>query len=123
VGSWFTGRNETPGRTWQARCQVTVADRPREFAWEVNDGYVRWSYSFAAVPGGTELTESWQFLPAGQASFHERYGDDAEVQIADRTRQAHEGIPVTLAAIKLAAESSDAESSDVGTSRPAAGTE
>ena len=56
------------------------------------------------MEGGTRLTESWAFLPDGIALFHERYGDDAQRQIEDRTRAAHEGIPATLAAIKRIAE-------------------
>ena len=56
--------------------------------------------------GGTELTETWTFLPKGIAGFHDRYGADAETQIAERTSAAHRGIPLTLAAIKKAAESS-----------------
>ncbi|WP_233491364.1 hypothetical protein [Blastococcus sp. TBT05-19] len=56
------------------------------------------------VDGGTLLTEEWEFLPAGQAFFAERYGEAADEQIAQRTRDAHEGIPVTLAAIKRIAE-------------------
>ena len=36
--------------------------------------------------------------------FHQRYGADAEAQIADRTRQALDGIPRTLAAVKRVAE-------------------
>ena len=35
VGVWFTGRNETPERTWETRSQVVAADRGREFAWLV----------------------------------------------------------------------------------------
>lgn len=53
---------------------------------------------------GTVLTESWEFLPAGIAMFEERFGDDADAQIADRTQQAFDGIPRTLAAIKRIAE-------------------
>jgi hypothetical protein len=34
----------------------------------------------------------------------DRYGDDAETQIAERTEAARRGIPVTLAAIKQVAE-------------------
>jgi hypothetical protein len=52
------------------------------------------------------LTETWNFRPKGIAGFHERYGADAETQIAERTSAAHRGIPLTLAAIKQAAESS-----------------
>ena len=104
VGSWFTGRNVTPERTWETRSLVAVADRGREFAWLVSGRLVRWGFTFTPVDGGTELTESWEFLPAGQAFFAERYGDDAPRQIEDRTRAAHEGIPATLAAIKRIAE-------------------
>jgi len=105
VGAWFTGRNEQPGRTWETRSQVVVAEPGREFAFMVGGDRVRWGYTFAPVGGGTRLTESWEFLPAGIALFHERYGAQAEAQIARRTQDAHSGIPVTLAAIKQAAES------------------
>ena len=104
VGAWFTGRNVTPDRTWETRSQVVVADRGREFAFVVGGGLVRWGYAMTPVDGGTELTESWAFLPEGIAVFGERYGEDAAAQIADRTRAAHEGIPATLAAIKRIAE-------------------
>ena len=104
AGAWFTGRNELPERTWETRSQVVAADRGREFAFEVNSGWVRWGYAFAAVDSGTQVTESWEFLPAGIAGFHDRYGNGAEAQIANRTEAAHQGIPATLAAIKKAAE-------------------
>ncbi len=105
VGAWFTGRNEVPGRTWETRSQVLVADRGKEWAFAVGGSSVRWSYTFAPVAGGTEVTESWEFLPDGLARFDERYGDDAAAQVQDRADAAHRGIPATLAAIKAAAES------------------
>jgi polyketide cyclase/dehydrase/lipid transport protein len=104
VGDWFTGRNEVPGRTWETRSQVVAADRGREFAWVVGGKLVRWGFVLEPVGDGTRLTETWEFLPAGQAFFAERYGDDAARQVEDRTRAAHEGIPATLAAIKRIAE-------------------
>ena len=104
VGAWFTGHNEVPGRTWETRSQVVAADRGREFAWLVSGRLVRWGFTFTPVDGGTELTEFWEFLPAGQAFFAERYGDDAPRQVEERTRAAHEGIPATLAAVKRIAE-------------------
>ena len=103
-GSWFSGRNETPTRVWETRSQVAVADPGREFAFLVGGSLVRWGFTMVPVEGGTELTESWEFLPAGQEMFRERYGDGAEAQVLERTRAAHAGIPVTLAAIKAAAE-------------------
>ena len=104
AGAWFTGRNETPERTWQTRSQVTVAERGREFTFLVGGALVRWSYTLAPAAGRTEVTESWEFLPAGIARFHERYGDDAGTQIAERSQAARDGIPITLAALKQAAE-------------------
>ncbi|MGY2080856.1 SRPBCC family protein [Modestobacter sp. SYSU DS0657] len=104
VGDWFTGRNEVPGRTWETRSQVVAAERGREFAWLVGGKLVRWGFTMTPVEGGTRLTESWEFLPAGLAFFAENYGDQAQAQIENRTRSAHEGIPATLAAIKRIAE-------------------
>jgi hypothetical protein len=104
VGAWFTGRNEGYGRTWETRSEVVAADRGREFAFIVGGAWVRWGYTFEPVEGGTRVTESWEFLPAGIARFEERFGADAPAQIADRTQAAHTGIPVTLAAIKKTAE-------------------
>jgi hypothetical protein len=105
VGSWFTGRNELPERTWETRSQVVVAEGGHEFAWVVGGKYVRWGYTLTVTDSGTVLTESWDFLPEGISMFEEKYGTDAAAQIADRTQQALDGIPITLAAIKRIAES------------------
>jgi len=103
-GSWFTGHNVTPQRTWDTRSQVVVAEPGKEFTWVVGDGLVRWSYLLEPCDGGTLLTETWDFLPAGLALFARRYGEDADAQIEDRRRSAYEGIPKTLAAVKAVAE-------------------
>jgi hypothetical protein len=105
-GAWFTGRNELPDRTWETRSQVVAADRGREFAFVVGGSWARWGYTFTAVTGGTQVTESWEFLPDGVARFHDRFGSDAPAQIADRTLAARNGIPATLEALKRSAESS-----------------
>jgi hypothetical protein len=104
VGAWFTGRNELPERTWETRCEVVAADPGREFAFAVHGTIARWGYVFRAVDGGTEITESWEFLPGGIAYFEQNFGDDSAVQIADRAEKARTGIAATLAAIKRAAE-------------------
>jgi hypothetical protein len=104
VGDHFTGRNVLPERTWETRSEVVAAEPGREFAWVVGAGIARWGYTFAATDAGTELTESWQFLPGGQAMFDERFGHDAPAQVASRIQAAHDGIPATLAAIKRTAE-------------------
>ena len=108
VGAWFTGRNELPHRTWETRSEVVTAERGREFAWVVGGSFVRWGFSFAAAESGTVLTESWEFLPGGIAMFEEKFGDEAPAQITDRTQQALDGIPKTLAAIKRIAEAAAA---------------
>jgi hypothetical protein len=104
VGARFVGRNETPERTWETTCTVVTADEGREVAWVVNAGWVRWSYRFEPVDGGTRVTEGWEMLPAGIVGFRERFGADADTQIADRRETARAGIPATLRALKAAAE-------------------
>jgi hypothetical protein len=104
VGTYFTGRNDDGKRTWETRSRVVAADPGREFAWVVNDGWVRWGFTLQPVDGGTQLTESWAFQPEGIQGFHGRFGEHADEQIVIRTRAAKEGIPITLAAIKRTAE-------------------
>ncbi|MBY0288513.1 MAG: SRPBCC family protein [Mycobacteriaceae bacterium] len=103
-GAWFTGRNEIPGRTWETRSQVVAAEPGRRFAWEVNNGWVYWCFTFAPHGAGSLLTEEWIFLPAGIAGFRERFGEQADAEIEKRRAAAESGIPATLAAIKKAAE-------------------
>ena len=109
VGAWFTGRNELPERTWETRCEVVAAEPDREFTFVVGgaeNGFARWSYTFAPAGDGTELTESWAVLPALVARFAENSDDGGAAMLADREGAAHAGILATLAAIKDAAERS-----------------
>ncbi|MEO9015583.1 MAG: SRPBCC family protein [Terrimesophilobacter sp.] len=104
VGAWFTGHNETPAKTWETRSQV-VADTPgREFAFVVGGDRTRWGYTFTPSGEGTELTESWHILPAGETYFTERFGPTADAEVTQRLENARSGIHETLAAIKKAAE-------------------
>jgi hypothetical protein len=104
VGAYFTGRNDDGKRTWETRSRVVAAEPAREFAWVVNDGWVRWGFTLEPADGGTRLTESWAFRPEGIEGFRGRFGDGADEQIEIRSRAAKDGIPVTLAAIKRTAE-------------------
>lgn len=106
VGATFTGRNEVPGRTWETTSEVVTANAGKEFAWVVPVTGTRWSYTFAPVDGGTEVTESWEFPPSGFDFFQERFGDDAPAQIATRQELARTGMAATLAALKQTAETS-----------------
>lgn len=104
VGAWFTGRNEQGDRTWETHCQVVEAEPGRAFAFCVGGDRVRWGYELRPVEGGTEVTETWEFLPAGLAFFAERFGSDAEAQIAERAEAARTGMPATLEALRKDAE-------------------
>jgi hypothetical protein len=66
--------------------------------------FARWGYTFAAVEGGTQVTESWDLLPDGIAMLTERFGEDIEAQIEDRSEAARAGMVATLQAIKQTAE-------------------
>src|SRR6516165_10390336 len=81
VGAVFTGRNETPERTWETKNKVVAADRGKEFSWEVQATHTRWGYTFAPAEGGTEVTERWDLPAEGITFFEERFGNDAPAQI------------------------------------------
>lgn len=109
LGARFTGRNELDGRTWETRSVVVAAEPGVEFAWQVNEDWVRWGFTTAPAPdqpGATVLTESWEFLPAGLAGFREGAPDEASAQrrIDARAGQARDGVPATLDAIRALAE-------------------
>ena len=50
------------------------------------------------------MTESWEVLPDGVARFADRFGEQAQAQLANRYEAARTGIPATLAALKRVAE-------------------
>jgi hypothetical protein len=106
LGAKFTGRNERPERIWETRSEVVAADPGHEFAWVVAEPptRARWGYSFAAVDGGTKVTETWELPPEGAAFFEAVFGDDAAQEIGKRSDAAKSGIGATLAAIKGSAE-------------------
>jgi hypothetical protein len=107
VGARFTGRNEAGERTWETRSEVLAADPGKEFAWVIAEPptRARWGYTFKAVDGGTEVTETWELPPEGQEFFEERFPGDGPAQVATRAGAAENGIAETLAAIKKTAES------------------
>ena len=106
AGAKFTGRNERPERTWETRSEVLTADRGRRFDWVVVEPPTgaRWGYSFVAVEGGTEVTETWELPPEGSAFFEKVFGENAAREIGIRSDGAKSGIESTLSAIKAAAE-------------------
>ena len=109
VGAWFTGHNREGDRSWSTRCQVEVASPGREFTFVMcglvgranSEKVARWSYLLTPVSGGTEVTESWECLPAYLELAH------LGAHLPTAKRMAADGIPLTLANLKREAENSD----------------
>jgi hypothetical protein len=110
--TWFTGDNAIGEFTWQTRCRVDVAERGREFAF-VNHGIdgqhelVRWGFTLRSTEsGGTEVTQTWEVLPAYADGFAEE--GDAAGDLAQRLdgmkTMAELGMAETLANLKTEAE-------------------
>ena len=88
-GAWFTGRNETPDRVWETRCEVVAATPGREFTFIVGgstDGLVRWSSTLEPTGDGTELTESWEILPTLLARYGEHSDDGGKALVAEHVQ-------------------------------------
>ncbi len=59
----FIGFNRRKAYVWFTTCRVVTAEPGREFAFDVTtfgQPVSRWGYRFAALDGGTEVTEYWQ---------------------------------------------------------------
>lgn len=64
-GAWFSGRNRRSDSGWESRSQVLTAERGAEFSFVVgglDDGVVRWRWTFRAEGTGTVVEQSWQLL-------------------------------------------------------------
>ena len=110
---WFTGFNAIGDTTWDTRCRVVAAHRGREFAF-VNHGrdgryeMVRWGFVLEpASGGGTEVTQTWEVLPAYADGFatEENPGMTLEQRLDLMKALAESGMPETLANLKRDAES------------------
>lgn len=110
--TWFTGDNAIGEFTWQTRCRVVVAERGREFTF-VNCGMdgeyeiVRWGFTLRAVgEGQTEVTQTWEVLPAYVESFLAEAAATGDVaqRLDGMKGMAEAGMPETLAKLKAEAE-------------------
>jgi hypothetical protein len=100
VGAWFTGTNKGRDGEYETRNEVTAADGSR-FSWVAGgttEGWSEWSWAFAPVDGGAEVTESWQ---ARESKLLEGLDDERAKGLVERQVT---GIAATLAAFKAAAE-------------------
>ena len=58
----FKGKNQNGWRRWSSVAKVLVADRPREFVFQVSSrGFpvAKWGYVLEPDTGGTRVTETW----------------------------------------------------------------
>jgi hypothetical protein len=107
---WFTGSNKNGELEWQTKCRVDVAERGREFTF-TNCGFsgdvelVRWSYTFAPVDGGCQVTERWEVLPEYPAFIEKLLPNMTASEYLDTVvSPTRSGMQETLARLKTAAE-------------------
>ncbi len=101
VGTRFKGHNRIGPMRWSAGGRIAVADRGREFAfvtlYKDRREETRWHYRLEPNGGGTDVTESYEFV---WAPWYIRFAD----LFLPRDRQLRRGMELTLQRIKLAAE-------------------
>jgi hypothetical protein len=102
-GSWFTGRNEMPGRdAWERRCEVVLAEPGRALGWIAggrDEGVAEWTYRFLPVDEGTEVVESWKIIRQD-----DRISALSDEEVKGLLSMTVTGIETTLANLKKVAE-------------------
>ncbi len=106
LGATFTGHNRNGRRSWSTHGTVTVADRGREFSFEVrsvlNLPVSRWSYRFEAADNGVcRVVESTEDR---RGSLIKTLGRLA-TGINDRGERNRQTMTTTLERLRVAAES------------------
>ena len=109
VGATFTGHNRNGRRSWSTHGTVTVADRGREFTFEVrsvlNLPVSRWSYRFEPGDGSVcRVAESTEDRRGGLITTLGRI----VTGIDDRGERNRQTMTTTLERLREAAESSAA---------------
>jgi|1186.fasta_scaffold38255_3 uncharacterized protein YndB with AHSA1/START domain len=105
VGARFVGSNRRGPLLWSTSCQVTAADRGREFAFSVTflgAAIAGWGYTFVPDGDGCRVVERW----TDRRSAAMRLGSVPVMGIHDRAAHNRRGMEQTLAALARAAESS-----------------
>lgn len=106
-GVGFVGHNRIGWRRWSTHGTITVADRGREFTFEVrsllNLPVALWSYRFESDSGVCRVTEStedrrgWLIRSAGKLA----------TGVSDRASRNRETMTLTLERLRAAAEAAD----------------
>lgn len=105
VGATFTGHNRNGRRHWSTHGTVTVAERGREFTFEVrsvlNLPVSRWSYRFEPSPGNVCLVV--ESTEDRRGSLVKTLGRIA-TGISDRGERNRQTMTTTLERLRVAAE-------------------
>jgi uncharacterized protein YndB with AHSA1/START domain len=107
VPARFVGLNRRGPWVWFTTCQVVTARPGEEFAFDVTTFGMpvsRWSYRFAPVDGGTEVTEAWQDKRGRGANLLGRVFTGKVAR--ERPQANREGMQTTLARLKRELETS-----------------
>jgi Polyketide cyclase / dehydrase and lipid transport len=103
-GAAFTGHNRKGWRHWSTHGTVTVAERGREFTFEVrsllNLPVSRWSYRFEDREGGCRVTESTQ----DRRGLLIKTAGLLATGVVDRGARNRETMTQTLQSLRAAAE-------------------
>lgn len=105
VGAWFVGVNRIGPVVWPTPCEVTVVRPLEHFEFQVHIVGPRWGYRLAPDRGGTLVTEyrDWSYTSAFNRAM--RWSGPLG-QLRDN--HALHGLPGTLRALKIHAESRSA---------------
>jgi uncharacterized protein YndB with AHSA1/START domain len=104
-GARFKGHNQRGARRWSTKGTIVKAEPGHEFAYDIATVFslpvARWTYRVdPAGDGACTLTESWEDLRGGFATF---IGNLA-TGVSNRKEHNTDGMRETLARIKAAAE-------------------
>ena len=115
VGDRFRGLNRSGSHEWTTECEVIVAQRPREFAWEVLSLAPAprtsvWRFVLTDTAFGVSLEERFEMSapPHGLRRALERMVPErGEAWLLGRQHELLEGIRTTLSALKSSLEGRD----------------
>jgi len=109
VGARFKGTNKRGFVRWSTKSTVVAADPGREFAFEVGDSGIRWTYTFETDGTGTVVTESR--TPSKPYPFIAKAFTTVALGGVERhTEELRAGMAATLARLKELAEAAPAPS-------------
>jgi uncharacterized protein YndB with AHSA1/START domain len=102
VGARFKGSNKKGLVRWSTKCEVTKADRPSAFEWQVTDSGMRWGYRFEPEGDGTLVTEYRD--KTQETPLYVKAVQKSGILGRDREGLMVDGMKATLERVKQAAE-------------------